>query len=129
MRTYQSIVILKPDLDEPQVDQAIEKITLLITKSGGAIIKSEKWGKKRLAYRVQKNRFGIYLNIYHTCDPLKVTSLENEYKLYEALIKHLVIRLEQSELDFAMGKGLTDDVVKERKPGESDDDDLDSEDL
>lgn len=121
MRTYQSVLILKPDLDEPQVDQAIEKVTLLISKGGGAIIKAEKWGKKRLAYRVKKNRFGIYLNIYHSLDPIKVSSLENEYILYETVLKHLVIRLEQSELDFAMGKGLTDDVPKERKPGDDED--------
>lgn len=121
MRTYQSVVILKPDLDEPQVDQALEKITQLIAKNGGSIVKSEKWGKKRLAYRVQKNRFGIYLNIYHTCESLKVPSLENEYKLYDQLIKHMVLRLEQSELDAAMGKTITDDTVKDKK---SDDDDI-----
>lgn len=127
MRTYQSVIILKPDLDEPQVDQAIEKITLLIAKSGGAIVKTEKWGKKRLAYRVQKNRFGIYLNIYHTCDAPKVPSLENEYKLYDTIIKHMVIRLEQSELDWAMGnKGIVDEP-KEKKPGEVDDEVLEEE--
>lgn len=116
MRNYQSVIILKPDLDEPQVDQAVEKITQLIARSDGTILKTEKWGKKRLAYRVSKNRFGIYLNVYHTGDPLKIPSLENEYKLYDQLIKHMVVRLDQSELDYAMGKTLTDDTVKPVKP-------------
>ncbi|OGW28366.1 MAG: 30S ribosomal protein S6 [Nitrospinae bacterium RIFCSPLOWO2_12_FULL_47_7] len=121
LHTYQSVIILKPDLDEPQVDQAIEKITLLISKSGGAVVKTEKWGKKRLAYRVQKNRFGIYLNIYHTCESLKVSSLENEYKLYDQLIKHMTVRLNQSELDWAMGKAA-DEAAKVIKPDDGDDD-------
>ena len=129
LRTYQSVIILKPDLDEPQVDQAIEKITLLIAKSGGTIIKTEKWGKKRLAYRVQKNRFGIYLNIYHTCEPSKVPSLENEYKLYDQLIKHMVVRLDQTELDWAMGKPITDEVAKVKKSDDVDDAVLEEEEV
>ncbi len=121
MRTYQSVVILKPDLDEPQVDQAIEKIGSFISKFGGEIIKTEKWGKKRLAYRVKKNRFGYYLNIYHSCDGAKITELENEFKLYDLLIKFLVIRLEQDELDWALGKGSLEEVAE----GESSEDNKD----
>ena len=128
MRNYQSVIILKPDLDEPQVDQAVEKITLLIAKSGGTILKTEKWGKKRLAYRVQKNRFGIYLNIYHTGEPLKIPSLENEYKLYEQLIKHMIVKIDQHDLDWAMGKIVAEEVVaKVRKPSAVDDDVLEEE--
>ncbi len=98
MRSYQSILILKPDLDETQVDQALEKVTEFLTKYKGACLKVEKWGKKRLAYRVKKSRFGYYLNIYHTCDGSAVSSLENDYKLYDLVLKYLVIRLEEKEL-------------------------------
>ena len=106
MRSYQSIIILKPDLDEPKVDSALEKITEFIKTSGGAILKVDKWGKKRLAYRVRKNRFGIYLNIYHTCENDKVSPLENEYKLFQSIIKYIVIRLDNRELE----RGLANDL-------------------
>ena len=104
LRSYQSILILKPDLDEAQVDQALEKATEFLTKYKGACLKVEKWGKKRLAYRVKKSRFGYYLNIYHTCEGSAVSSLENDYKLYDLVLKYLVIRLEEKELTRAMSR-------------------------
>ena len=104
MRSYQSVLILKPDLDETQVDRALEKIAQFLSKYNGSSLKVEKWGKKRLAYRVKKSRFGYYLNIYHTCESLKVSSLEADFKLYDLVLKFLVIRLDDNELERAMGR-------------------------
>ncbi|HIJ51210.1 MAG TPA: 30S ribosomal protein S6, partial [Nitrospinae bacterium] len=63
LRSYQSVLILKPDIEESRVEEVLAKIDELIKSNGGAILKTEKWGKKRLAYRVKKNRFGVYLNL------------------------------------------------------------------
>ena len=104
MRNYQSVLILKPDLEEAQVDQSVEKITSILQKFGGSIIKLDRWGKKRLAYRVKKNKFGYYLNIYHTCEPGKVPDLEREYQLYDQVIKYLVIRLEERDIERVMSQ-------------------------
>ena len=115
MRSYQSVLILKPDLDEAQVDQVLEKITEFLSKNNGSIIKVEKWGKKRLAYRVNKSRFGYYLNIYHTCESLKVSALEADYKLYGYILKFLVIRLDDKGLELAMKHEYEDEVGEEKK--------------
>jgi small subunit ribosomal protein S6 len=104
LRNYQSVLILKPDLDEAQVEQSIEKITAIINKFEGAILKLDNWGKKRLAYRVKKNKFGYYLNIYHTCEQGNVPALEKEYQLYDLIIKYLVIRLEERDIERVMNK-------------------------
>ena len=104
MRSYQSVLILKPDIDEARVAEALEKIDELIKSNGGACLKIENWGKKRLAYRVKKNRFGIYLNLYHTLDSAKVIELENKYKLDDLIIKFMVLRLDDDELERALGK-------------------------
>jgi len=104
LRNYQSVLILKPDLDEAQVEQSIEKITSIINKFGGAILKLDNWGKKRLAYRVKKNKFGYYLNIYHTCEQGGVPDLEREYQLYDLIIKYLVIRLEERDIERVMSQ-------------------------
>ena len=105
MRPYQSVLILKPDFDEAQVGECLEKITDLIKSHGGECLKVDKWGKKRLAYKVKKNRFGYYLNIYHTCENEQAPSLEAKYKLYDAIIKFMVLRLDEKELERAMGNG------------------------
>ena len=102
MRSYQSVLIIKPDLDEAQVDRVLEKITEFLSKNNGSILKAEKWGKKRLAYRINKSRFGYYLNIYHTCESLKVPALEVAYKLYDLILKFLVIKLTDKQLELAI---------------------------
>ena len=109
MRSYQSILILKPDFDEAQIGESLEKITQLINSHGGACLKVDKWGKKRLAYKVKKNRFGYYLNIYHTCENDQLASLEAKYKIYDAIIKFMVLRLDDVELERAMGNGAESD--------------------
>jgi len=102
LRNYQSVLILKPDLDEAQVEESVNKITAILKKFGGSVLKLEQWGKKRLAYRVRKNKFGYYLNMYHTCEPGGVPDLEKEYQLYGLIIKYLVIRLEDRDLERVM---------------------------
>ena len=104
MRSYQSVLILKSDIEEARVAEALEKIGEFIKSNGGACLKIENWGKKRLAYRVKKNRFGVYLNLYHTLESAKVSDLENKYKLYDLVIKFMVLRLEDDELERALGK-------------------------
>tara|TARA_Y100001934_G_C12287135_1_gene742885 strand:- start:109 stop:495 length:387 start_codon:yes stop_codon:yes gene_type:complete len=104
LRSYQSVLILKPDIEEPRVDDVLEKIEDFIKSNGGAILKTEKWGKKRLAYRVKKSRFGIYLNLYHTLEPSGVVHLEKKYKLFDLIIKFMVISLADDELERALGR-------------------------
>lgn len=114
LRNYHSVLILKPDLDEDQVDQSVEKITSIINKFGGSILKLDKWGKKRLAYRIKKNKFGYYLNVYHTCEQGRVLDLEKGYQLYEQIIKYLVIRLEERDIVRVMDKDKESAAEKNR---------------
>ena len=125
MRSYESVLILKPDIDEARADEALEKIGEFIKSNGGACLKIEKWGKKRLAYRIRKNRFGIYLNIYHTLDSAKVAALESKYRLFDLIIKFMVLRLTDGELERALGSETEEvegeeDSAKAAKNGEDD---------
>ena len=104
LRSYQSVLILKPDIEESRVDEALGKIGEFIKSNGGACLKTEKWGKKRLAYRVKKNRFGIYLNIYHTLEPSGIIDLEKKYKLFDLIIKYMVLHLTDEELERALDR-------------------------
>ena len=119
MRSYQSVLILKPDIEESRVDEALEKIGEFIKSNGGAILKTEKWGKKRLAYRVKKNRFGVYLNLYHTLEPSGVIDLEKKFKLFDLIIKFMVLSLADDELERALGRDdTTDEAEGEKAEGE-----------
>ena len=122
MRSYQSVLILKPDIEEPRVDEALVKIGEFIKSNGGAILKKEKWGKKRLAYRVKKNRFGIYLNLYHTLEPSGIVDLEKNYKLFDLIIKFMVVNLTDDELERALGREEDQEVEKNKTTSIRDDD-------
>ena len=127
MRSYESVLILKPDIDEPSADEALEKIGEFIKSNGGACLKIEKWGKKRLAYRIRKNRFGIYLNIYHTLDSAKVAALESKYRLFDLIIKFMVLRLTDGELERVLGNETEqveeeEDAAKAANNGKYEDD-------
>jgi small subunit ribosomal protein S6 len=121
LRSYQSVIILKPDLDGPQFDQAIEKIEQIYQKAGGAVIRLEKWGKKRLAYKIKKHKFGIYINVYHTCESLKVPEMEKEYQLFDQIIKYMVIRLEDNDLERIMQENENAPEGEEGSDASSDD--------
>ena len=123
MRSYQSVLILKPDIEESRVEEALAKIGELIKSNGGAILKTEKWGKKRLAYRVKKNRFGVYLNLYHTLEPSGVIDLEKKYKLFDLIIKFMVLSLADDELERALGRDdETDEAEGEKATTKNDED-------
>tara|TARA_Y100001936_G_C15873657_1_gene559083 strand:+ start:57 stop:443 length:387 start_codon:yes stop_codon:yes gene_type:complete len=122
LRSYQSVLILKPDIEESRVDEALEKIGEFIKSNGGACLKTEKWGKKRLAYRVKKNRFGVYLNIYHTLEPSGVTDLERKYKLFDQIIKFMVVYLSDEELERALSREDSEEDKKVGSEAISDDD-------
>jgi small subunit ribosomal protein S6 len=115
LRSYQSVLILKPDIEESRLEEALAKIGELIKSNGGAILKTEKWGKKRLAYRVKKNRFGVYLNLYHTLEPSGVIDLEKKYKLFDLIIKFMVLSLAEDELERALGRDDETDEEEGKK--------------
>ena len=59
MRIYENLFIVKPDATEEEIHHLIEQMSKNITTTGGTVDKVEKWGKRRLAYRVEKHREGI----------------------------------------------------------------------
>ncbi len=120
MRFYQTIVILRPDLDDAQTKENSEKIKGFIAKYNGEIVRMDNWGKKRLAYRIKKNRFGIYLNICHKLDGSQVDSLEKEFRLNEIILKFLVIRLEADEFERVCGQQSVFDDSEKKSDSEED---------
>ena len=68
MRIYENLFIVKPDATEEEIDHLIEQMSKNITTTGGTVDKVDKWGKRRLAYRVEKQREGYYVLLTFTAD-------------------------------------------------------------
>jgi small subunit ribosomal protein S6 len=96
MRIYEELFIIKPDAPEEEIDQIIEQMKGVITTPGGTIDKVDKWGKRRLAYRVDKHREGSYVFIQFTCAPETVKELERRLRVTDSVIKFLTVRIDET---------------------------------
>lgn len=96
---YETMYILRPDLGEEAVDQAIEKYQTLLRENGADVLETQHRGKRRLAYEIQKHREGIYIQINYQCDGSQVAALERSMRLSEEVIRFLTIKQEVPEVE------------------------------
>src|SRR5437660_89581 len=96
MRIYEELFIVKPDAPEEEIDQIIEQMKGVVSTAGGTIDKLDKWGKRRLAYRVEKHREGYYVLIQFSCGPETVKELERRLRVTDAVIKFLTVRIDET---------------------------------
>lgn len=92
LRHYEVMVILDPDLEERTVAPSIETYLNVIRNSGGSVEKLDVWGRRRLAYEIQKKSEGIYAVIDLQAEPAAVAELERQMRLNESILRTKVIR-------------------------------------
>lgn len=90
MSTYEIVAVIRPDLDEDALGGAIERIHQRIAEHGGTVKTSERWGKRRLAYQIQKYRDGFYVLTIFTLEPGQVAKLRQTIGLHEELLRFTV---------------------------------------
>jgi small subunit ribosomal protein S6 len=96
MRIYENLFIVKPDATEEEIDHLIEQMSGYLVKDGATVDKVDKWGKRRLAYRVQKNREGFYVLIQFTAPATAVKEFERRLRVQDAVIKFLTVRIDET---------------------------------
>jgi small subunit ribosomal protein S6 len=89
-KTYELMVLLHPDL-EIDAEAPITKVEGLIEEAGGRVIKRDNWGKKRLAYRIARQDFAIYVYFEISLEPGKVRQLENTILITEEVLRHILV--------------------------------------
>src|SRR5580692_1099808 len=95
MRVYEELFIVKPDLPEEEVDGFVEQIQHVITDGKGTVDKTDKWGVRKLAYRVQKYSEGIYVLIQFTSSPDLVKEVERRMRVADQVIKFITVRIDE----------------------------------
>lgn len=95
MRIYEELFILRPDATDEEIDPAIEQLKGVITQAGGTLDKVEKWGMRRLAYRVLKYNEGQYVLLQFTANPEAVKELERRLRVNDLVIKFLTVRIDE----------------------------------
>jgi small subunit ribosomal protein S6 len=92
LRAYEVMVILDPNLDERTVEPSLDKYLNVVRKDGGSVDKVDIWGRRRLAYEIDKNAEGIYAVINLTATPATVAEFDRQLGLNEAILRTKVLR-------------------------------------
>ena len=92
MRAYEVMVILDPSLDERTIEPSLDKYLNVIRKDGGSIESLDVWGRRRMAYEIQKNAEGIYAVVKLTAEPATVKEFDRQLTLNESILRTKVMR-------------------------------------
>jgi small subunit ribosomal protein S6 len=93
LRAYEVMVILDPDLEERTVAPSLEQyLNNVVVKDGGTVGSVDVWGRRRLAYEIDKNAEGIYAVIDLQAEPATVKELDRQLSLNESVLRTKVMR-------------------------------------
>ena len=95
MRHYEVVFIVHPDQSE-QVPAMIERYKTLVSTHGGAIHRLEDWGRRQMAYPIQKVHKAHYVLMNIEIDQIALTELEHAFKFNDAVLRHLVIKMDKA---------------------------------
>jgi len=91
MRTYESVIIVKPQLSDGEVGEFVNKVKTLVTKNGGEVISEEKLGRRKFTHEINHVRDGFYLYLKFKANPTFVKELENALKLNESVLRSMTM--------------------------------------
>jgi small subunit ribosomal protein S6 len=89
---YELVTILSPQLGEEELPAAVERINNFITTHGGEIIEVDQWGRRRLAYPIEKHTEGMYVVTQLKLDAPRLAELDANLRISEDVIRHLIVR-------------------------------------
>ncbi len=92
MRDYEVLYIVRADLDDDKVQDAVKRVNTLIERSGGTPERTNLWGKRKLAYEVKHQKEGAYILQDFKLDPERISELESGLKITEEVMRHLIVR-------------------------------------
>jgi small subunit ribosomal protein S6 len=94
-RDYEVTFVLNATIDEEASAAAVERVNHLIGAGGGSVTEVHSWGRRRLAYPIAHHRDGVYVTTRFAMPTLALTAFENDLRLNEAILRHLVVRQDE----------------------------------
>ena len=93
MRDYELVVILSPELAEEDIPAAIDRLSQLIADRGGEVKEVDRWGRRKLAYPINRHVEGNYLVTQVRLDPNRTSDMEAGLRISEEVLRHLLVRV------------------------------------
>ena len=95
MRDYELVVVISPDIEDEQITATVDRVQQFIQERGGEIRQVDSWGRRRLAYPIDRHQEGNYVVTQFRLHPNGIRELESSLHLSEEVIRHLVVKLEE----------------------------------
>lgn len=92
MKKYEIMYIINPTILEEGRETVIEKVTTILTKAGSNVLKSEKWGERKLAYPIDKKKTGFYVLTTFEIDGTKLAEVETKLNITEEVIRYIIVK-------------------------------------
>ncbi|HAR97613.1 MAG TPA: 30S ribosomal protein S6 [Syntrophus sp. (in: bacteria)] len=112
LRRYDIIFIVPVDLPEDEISAMCERYSTFITDHQGIVVKIDRWGKRKLAYEIKKQRRGYYLLFDVVSDHAAITEIERNFKIDERILKYLTVRRDGTFTREAIEKEIADAAKK-----------------
>ncbi len=97
MPLYEHVFLARQDLAQAQVDALAENATKILSDNDGKVVKTETWGLKSLAYKIQKNRKAHFVMLEVDAPPAALAELERQTRINEDVIRFMTIRVDEHE--------------------------------
>ena len=115
MRRYELMLVLRPDVADDRSQALIDRTTRQIVSTGGQIVKVAPWGRRRLAYPIERHREGSYHIVVFESPSEAIAELERGLLITEELLRHLVTRVERP-IRAARRDGMVDETAEDLLP-------------
>ncbi len=112
-REYETVVIIDSTADEAKTTERIDKFSAIVTAGGGEIREIQKWGRRKLAYEINRRRDGIYVLIRFTAEASVLKEIDHRLKLDEMILRHMTVIQEPDEPAPVVEEGATAAVIVE----------------
>ena len=127
-RTYELIYVLKPDAPEQEVADLHQQVADIVERLGGAIDKTDTWGRRKLAYEIGHHKEGFYVLEVITGSGELMKEIDRRLKVTEGLLRHLIVRVDEStikaermrtkRIDESRRRRVARGLPPDRQPGE-----------
>jgi len=95
VREYELVMVVSPEVADEELTSTVERVQQFIQERGGEIRNVDPWGRRKLAYPIQRHQEGHYVVAQFSLDPQVIRALEGSLELAEDVIRHLVVKLEE----------------------------------
>lgn len=96
MRVYEELFIVRPDAPDEDVDHLVEQLQTFLSGAKATVDKVDKWGKRKLAYRIGKFREGAYILVQFSAKPETVKEVERRLRVNDLVIKFITVRIDEN---------------------------------